>query len=166
MDVLGSGVVLWSGTARNANTNFSNLSGYCTGASEQVYKFYQGICGVTSMIFRAGMLQPDLQIVKRHGHTSWYTKYYGETVVGDDAAIYEDIKQFEIQNISPETMILRSKRIGDKPYVLLVSERAWTGQVLIQKKLVDELSAEIIRSWHGTTKRRYSVYDRKTDSGN
>lgn len=166
MSVLSGWVVLRSGAVRNANQHFSNLPGYCTGASDQVYKFYQGICGVTSMIFRASMLEPTLYVTKRYGHTNRYTRYYGEIVRGDDAAIYEDIKQFEIQNTSPYQIIMRSVWIGQKPFVILVSDHSSSVLLTIQKKSLSELSAQIVRTRNGITKTWTSVYDQKVDTAN
>ncbi len=73
--------------------------------------FYQGICGVSSMAFRASILDPDITITKRSSHAKWYAQYYGKKVVGDDASMYEDIKEFEIRNDSSTPLIIKSKII-------------------------------------------------------
>ena len=73
--------------------------------------FYMGICGVSSMAYRASILNPNVTISKRASHLQRFTRYYGDDIYGDDAAIYELTKQFEIVNNSDQTMIMRSKII-------------------------------------------------------
>jgi hypothetical protein len=166
MKALSAWVLLKPGQVRNANQAFSYLEGYCTGESKQVYRFYQGICGVTSMVFRVSMLAPQLDITKRAGHTDRYTTYYGQQVVGDDAAIYEDIKQFEIQNTSTGDVVLKSLRVGSDPYVVLISQSPLQSPLLLQKQTLDALKAQIIRIYDSQKIVRSSAYNATIDTVN
>lgn len=131
-----------------------------------MYRFYQGICGVTSMVFRVSMLAPQLDITKRAGHTDRYTTYYGQQVVGDDAAIYEDIKQFEIQNTSTGDVVLKSLRVGSDPYVVLISQSPLQSPLLLQKQTLDALKAQIIRIYDSQKIVRSSAYNATIDTVN
>lgn len=108
--------------------------------------FYQGICGVSSMAFRASILDPEITITKRSSHAKWYAKYYGEKVVGDDASMYEDIKEFEIQNNSATPLLIKSKIIGDTPYLVYIHQTPLSSPVSVSKKETGPLSALLERS--------------------
>lgn len=163
-------IVIEPGDTRNANKAFSYLSWYCTWSSDQEYMFYQWICGVSSMAFRASILTPDMKILKRSGHTKWFTKYYGDAIYGDDAAIYEDIKQFEIRNDSDYPFYIKSKILWDRPYLVFVSPRPLSSKVQLKKEQTWPLSARIdrtfIRDGKTITESWSSDYVVKTDEGN
>jgi len=82
--------------------------------------FYGGVCGVSSLLFRISLLQPDIQIIQRYPHSEWYTIYYGDTVEGDDAAVIEMRKQFEIKNTGATPIYFRSKNIGTRTYAAFI----------------------------------------------
>jgi VanW like protein len=163
-------IVIEPGTTRNANKTFAHLPGYCTGSSTQEYMFYQWICGVSSMAFRASMLDPDVTILKRSGHTKWFTKYYGDTIYGDDAAIYENIKQFEMRNDSDYPLYIKSKIIWDRPYLVFISPRPLSSKVQLKKEQTGPLSARIERNFMRDgkiiTEFWNSEYAVKTEEGN
>lgn len=85
----------------NVNSELTNLSWYCTWPEGGwLYMFYQWVCGTSTLFFRNALVNPNIYITKRQWHSNWFTKYYGDYIYGDDAAIYEMQKQFEIQNKS------------------------------------------------------------------
>lgn len=163
-------IVIEPGTTRNANQTFAYLPWYCTWSTSEPYMFYQWICGVSSMAFRASMLDPDVTILKRSGHTKWFTKYYGDTIYGDDAAIYENIKQFEIRNDSDYPLYIRSKIIWDRPYLVFISPHPLSSKVQLKKEQTGPLSAHIERNFMRDgkiiTESWNSEYAVKTDEGN
>lgn len=163
-------IVLQPGESRNANNTFAYLPGYCKGDGETEYMFYQGICGVSSMAYRASLLNPNIAITKRASHSKWYTRYYGEDIYGDDASLYEDIKQFEIRNDSQDIMLIKSKLIGDRPYLVMIHPQRLPSIVHIQKKQTGELSAQITRTrskwWESQQETWSSNYYAKTWESN
>jgi vancomycin resistance protein YoaR len=54
---------------------------------------------MTAQVFRTALIHPSIAIVKRRPHNERFVQYYGAEVGGDDAAVYEMSKQFEIKNI-------------------------------------------------------------------
>ncbi|HMY80963.1 MAG TPA: VanW family protein [Candidatus Absconditabacterales bacterium] len=164
-------IILDSGGTRNANKTFAYLSGYCTGLEDgPTYMFYQGICGVSSMAYRASLLNPSIDIVKRSNHTKWYTKYYGDIIYGDDASLYEDIKQFEIRNNSDQLLIIKSKLISGKPYLVFLHPKPLPSTITLTKQQTGPLSAMIARSriQDGELQKQqwFSNYSIKTDASN
>ena len=53
---------------------------------------------MVSQLFRVSLINPDIVINKRYPHNEWFVQYYWENIWGDDAAVYEYSKQFEIKN--------------------------------------------------------------------
>lgn len=160
------------GQKRNANSQFAYLPGYCKGEGEH-FMFYQWICGVSSMAYRASILNPNVTITKRSNHTKRYTRYYGDDIYGDDAAIYEDIKQFEILNDSSEDLMIKSKIIWDRPYLVFIHPRKLSSSVAIHKSQTGPLTAQITRSWKDVndgdklkTETRNSRYTATTNASN
>lgn len=163
-------VVVNPGQIRNANKTFAYLPGYCTGSSSETYMFYQWICGVSSMAFRASALNPSIKILKRSGHTKRFTKYYGDVIAGDDAAIYENIKQFEIKNVSDYPLYIKSKIIWKRPYLVFISQKPLLSLVVLRKQQTGPLSARIDREFihNGEVLKESwsSEYVAKTEEGN
>ena len=137
---------------------------YCTWWSKQKFMFYQWVCGLSTQLFRASLITPGLQIVRRAPHTKRYTKYYGDIVYGDDSAIYEDQKKLIIKNVSDSPIYLRTL-IGEN-YLVSVSQSAPT--VSITKKRDTDMSARLIRTIaeSQTTTQRNSVYNGKITTSN
>jgi hypothetical protein len=138
-------ILIKPGQLRNANHTFTDLDGYCKGEGEE-YMFYQWICGVSSMAFRASILDPEITITKRSSHAKRYVQYYGEKVVGDDASMYEDIKEFEIQNNSSTPLLIKSKIIWDTPYLVYIHQTPLSSPVSVFKKETGPLSAVLERT--------------------
>ncbi|MDR0860656.1 MAG: VanW family protein [Candidatus Peribacteria bacterium] len=101
--------LLKPGESFNANRELAKVKGYCTGRGGKDYLFYGGVCGMTAQVFRTTLIHPDIEIVKRHPHNEWFVQYYGEEIGGDDAAIYEMSKQFEIKNAGTEDIYFKVK---------------------------------------------------------
>lgn len=101
-------VKLSSGQSLNLNKELTNLSGYCMWSEwEGKYMFYQWVCGTSTLFFRNALVTPDIYISKRQWHSNRFTKYYGDYIYWDDAAIYEMDKQFEIQNKSDYNLYIK-----------------------------------------------------------
>mgnify|MGYP002363792783 FL=1 len=162
-------IVIQPGQLRNANHTFTDIEGYCKWEGEE-YMFYQGICGVSSMAFRASILDPDITITKRSSHAKWYAQYYGKKVVGDDASMYEDIKEFEIRNDSSTPLIIKSKIIWDTPYLVYIHQTPLSSPVSVSKKQTGPLSASLERSflskWELVKNIRDSTYYEITEESN
>jgi len=97
---------------------------------------------MTSQLFRVSLMHPSIEVVARRGHNEWFTVYYGPEVGGDDAAIYEMSKQFEIRNIGGESIYLRTLLQGDRSLLVAVSPRShqW---VQIEKAPLNSLAVEV-----------------------
>ena len=93
----------------NFNAFLTNLRGYCTGRGAKTFSFYGGVCGVASQLFRAWLSSPQVRIDKRRGHNDRYMQYYGSEVEGDDAAVYEQSKQFVFTNTSDFPFLIKTE---------------------------------------------------------
>jgi VanW like protein len=95
---------------------------YC-GAETGKFRFYQGVCGASTMLFRNTLTNPVIDIEKRQNHNHRYTNFYGGTR-GDDAAIYEMSKLFVIKNVSKNPVYFRVLRDRhDNPIVFSLTPR-------------------------------------------
>jgi len=63
---------------------------------------------------------PDIEIVKRSPHSVRYVPYYSDYVFGDDAAIYEMSKQFEIKNNSEQTTYFKVLSQDNAAYLVSI----------------------------------------------
>jgi len=61
---------------------------------------------------------PDIEIVKRYPHSIRLVPYYSDYVFGDDAAIYEMSKQFEIKNNSNHTTYFKVLKQDNASYLV------------------------------------------------
>lgn len=134
------------------NQLFSGLDWYCKwyGAEWEIgqeFMFYQWVCGVSTQVFRLGVLSPELSVYKRQNHNTRYTVYYGDKIVWDDAAIYEDIKKLEIQNNSSWDLYILTKNWDkNRYYLVLVSEDKPDYDITIEKQTLDNMSANLKRT--------------------
>ncbi len=75
-----------------------------------------GICQISSTLFNA--IEPcEVTILERHNHT----KEVPYVPLGKDATIAYGIKDFKFQNISNNTLIIRSKVENDTLYIAIYS---------------------------------------------
>ena len=138
-------LLLKPGQVFNYNNHLKNLKGYCDGISGDVRLFYGGVCGVSSQLFRASLIDPDIAILQRQPHNEWFTVYYGEKVQGDDASVVEMRKQFEIKNNGSTDLYFRTKKQGTTTFLVIISPQAPTQQVKISKKYISDLQVELTR---------------------
>lgn len=89
---------LLPGEKLNMNRDISKRRGRCQNDQES-YLFGEGACGASTQFFRTAMMTPDLYVTKRYPHGEWRAGFYGDTIRGDDASMYQMNKQLEIQNI-------------------------------------------------------------------
>ena len=109
--------------------------------------FYQWVCGVSTQVFRLWVLFPGLWVYKRQNHNIRYTVYYGDEIVWDDAAIYEDIKKLEIRNDSNEDIYLLTKNWNEDRYFLVsISPTKPDYTIKVEKQPLWNLSANLKRT--------------------
>lgn len=143
------GYVLQPGQSLNYNTLLSWAKGYCTGSTKIQYQFYGGVCGAATQLFRSALLAPGLSILKRSNHAQRYSAYYGEAVLGDDAALYEDQKSLIIKNTTsapfvfalvehaPEIFLVAYTPIAESRFVQITKQTGENLQAWVTKSLLD-----------------------------
>lgn len=120
----------------NANQHLIYQNGYCRWQSEQDFLFYGGVCWMISQLFRVSLLNPEITITKRFSHNERFAVYYWETVWGDDAAIYERSKQFEILNNWDSDILFKVRNNWDSTQLIAIS-RPTEKWVQINKNFID-----------------------------
>lgn len=138
-------LLLKPGQVFNYNNHLKNLRGYCDGISGDVRLFYGGVCGVSSQLFRAALINPDIAILQRQPHNEWFTVYYGEKVQWDDAAVVEMRKQFEIKNAGTSDLYFRTKKQGTTTFLVIISPQTSREQVKISKTYISDLQVDVTR---------------------
>lgn len=148
--------VLQPGEQFNFNRYLMGLRGYCKGLGNNDFLFYGGVCGVASQLFRSGLSAPQVRIDQRWGHNNWYSKYYGEHVEGDDAAVYERNKWLTFTNTAQRPMMIKVWNQGDETVLFFVIEAdAVQGQwVQITKQKHSHLAVDL-------SKQVYQVRDQQ-----
>ena len=136
------GVIMNPWDRFNANEKLSSLRWYCEWASEWSYSFYGGVCWMVSQLFRVSLINPDIEIMKRFPHGERFVQYYWENVWGDDAAVYEYSKQFEIQNLWNSDIIFKMRHEWNKSILVAIS---WPTDkwVNISKENIDQRETAI-----------------------
>ena len=127
----------------NLNAALQSLNGYCRGQTDTDLMFYGGVCGVSSQLFRVSLLHPSIEVLQRSAHNERFTVYYGDTVEGDDAAMIQMRKQFEIKNTSDAAIYFRTKQIGQTTYLVAISPYKITNFVAISKQWNGPLSVQL-----------------------
>lgn len=138
-------LVLKAGESYNYNKTLVNIDGYCKGTGGFEYLFYQGVCGASTQLFRNTLLNPDLEVVQRFNHSQRYVNFYDEYVFGDDAAVYEWTKQFEIKNISTNEVYFKVLTLNGEKYLLSVSAKKPQTMSIVSKQQKDKLTAEVVK---------------------
>jgi len=105
----------------NINQKLSSLWWYCKWISNESHSFYWWVCGMVSQLFRVSLINPDIVINKRYPHNEWFVQYYWENIWGDDAAVYEYSKQFEIKNTGESDIILKTRNNESKSIIVAIS---------------------------------------------
>lgn len=125
----------------NLNDHISYLPWYCKWSWPQNLMFYGGVCWFASQLFRSSLLNPDMEILKRSWHSVWLTAYYSDYIYWDDAAIYQNTKQFEIKNNSKKNIYFKVMNKWDYSYFIAILSKEPEKKVNISKKQVWNLSA-------------------------
>ena len=141
------GKLIKAGSDFSFNRHLFGLRGYCQGNAGLDLKFYWGVCGAASQLFRASLTNPLLEISKRWGHNDWYSAYYGEKVQGDDASVYETSKQLIIKNASASDVVIKTFQQWVKTYLVLVTDKksVQDKRVEIQKIYLGPLQVKLFR---------------------
>ena len=100
------------GETFNYNRVLANLPSYCMGNSPHMYLFYQWVCGGSTQLFWNALVNPQLFVTKRYAHSQWYEGFYGSKM-GDDASLYEWMKQFEMKNVGDKDIYMRTVVLDD-----------------------------------------------------
>lgn len=91
----------------NTNKEFAqHTKEYCWHETWR-YLFYGWVCGASTQLFRISLINPYIKVLQRHWHSQRYVWFYGKYIYGDDAAIYERSKQFEIKNIGNKDLYFK-----------------------------------------------------------
>lgn len=138
-------ILLKPGQVFNYNDHLKVLTWYCDGISNDIRLFYGGVCGVSSQLFRASLIQPDIAILQRHTHNERFTVYYGEKAEGDDAAVVEMRKQFEIRNAWAAELYFRTKKQGMRTFLVIIAPGTTNKQVKISKNYISDLEVTLTR---------------------
>lgn len=139
--------VIPAGEQFNFNQYLSSLKGYCKWLWGLDLRFYWGVCGVASQLFRASLTHPLMETPTRRGHSEWFSVYYGEKVEGDDAAVYEKDKQLVLKNNAPSDTIIKTFKKGEMSYLVLISEakEVQDKRVEIQKIYQTPLQVKLLK---------------------
>lgn len=129
----------------NLNKIISNQPDYCRGKGEN-YLFYQGVCGASTQLFRNALINPALRVTKRSAHGKRYAGFYGSTIIGDDASMYQYAKQLEVKNESEQDIYFVTLKRADWN-VALVSITPTKSDVVaeISKQQTAEMSALVLQ---------------------
>lgn len=145
--------IIQPGEILNLNQEIANAQGYCKWSGRKDLMFYGGVCGVSTQLFRASLLSPQITITKRFGHNERLVPYYSEYVFGDDAAMYEMSKQFEIKNQSDNELYIKYLQKNGGVYLAIITPEKSNQWVIIKKSQGEWLKAEVQRE----------IYQGKTD---
>ncbi len=155
----------------NLNEYISYLPWYCKWTWPKNLMFYGGVCWFASQLFRTSLINPDIEIVKRSWHSVWLTSYYSDYIYWDDAAIYQNNKQFEIKNTSDQEMYFKILDEWEFNYLIAISPKKSSKWVNINKTQIWNLSAQVIKEIYdiesGKIKNNQifdSVYSSKNDA--
>ncbi len=144
--------LLYPWESLNINKHIAYLPWYCKWSWPQDLMFFGGVCGFASQLFRIALIHPDIEVVKRYWHSVWLTAYYGDDVYGDDAAIYENSKQFEIKNNFKDEVYFKVFDRWNYKYLLAITPTKSVKWVNINKTQISNLSAKLEKQ----------IYDKKS----
>lgn len=161
---------LLPGQSFTINPLLAGLDGYCQWATPGKYLFYAWVCGVSTQLFRTSLLMPGLTPTERHGHNEWYTKYYGDKVIWDDAAIIDYRKQFTIQNQTKHAILIKWWSQWDSHYLVGLTTHTRPTVRIIKKEIAPlqwQVTKTVLYSGHVTqTGSRTTTYTRKNSDQN
>jgi vancomycin resistance protein YoaR len=105
---------------------------------------------MSAQVFRTAIIHPAIEITKRRPHNERFVQYYGAEIGGDDAAIYEMSKQFEIKNSGEEDIYFKVKRGSGHNLLVAISPHS-TQRVEITKHPINALNIDLERTIRATT---------------
>lgn len=143
-----NGKIIKAGADFNFNHYLFGLRGYCEGFGGLDLKFYGGVCGVASQLFRAALTSPFVEVPMRWGHNERFSAYYGDKVQGDDAAVYETSKQLILKNTTASDLLIKTFREGEKTALVFISDakNSRNKRVEIQKVYQSPLEVKLVKS--------------------
>jgi len=127
----------------NINKAISYLPWYCKWSGPQDLAFYGGTCWSAWQLFKTALLSPDIDITKRSPHIRWRSPFYWKTIFGDDAAILDYTKQFEIINNWYLPIYFKTLLYEDYDYLVAIYPWKNNKSVKIKKSPTWNLSAEV-----------------------
>lgn len=130
----------------NLNQKIANAKWYCKWSGPTNLMFYGGVCGLSTQLFRASLLAPQIEITKRYGHSRRLVPYYSEYIFGDDAAMYEMNKQFEIKNQSENDLYIKFLEKNSGIFLTIITPTKDNKWVTINKKQIQKLNAKVEKS--------------------
>jgi hypothetical protein len=152
----------------NLNDHVSYLPWYCKWRWPQDLMFYWGTCWFASQLFRVSLINPDIEILKRSWHSVWLTAYYSDYIYWDDAAVYQNSKQFEIKNTSPQEIYFKTLDKWSFNYFVAITPQKSSRWVNVNKEQIWKLSAKVVKeiyeieSWEPKSTQTFdSRYDSK-----
>ena len=104
----------------NTNKEFAQHTNEYCGHESGYYLFYGWVCGASTQLFRVSLINPYIKVLQRYWHSQRYVWFYGNYIYGDDAAIYQRSKQFEIQNIWEKEIYFKVWEKNGHKYLLSV----------------------------------------------
>ncbi len=164
-------LILEPGKVFNLNAHIAYNPNYCQ-FDWPNYMFNWGVCWVSTQLYRITLLHPDLAVRERHPHSKRWVQYYADYIYGDDAAMYEDIKNFKIENTWTDPILIKNldraeynkkynylvavspKRLGKK--VAVTKKQTWQLSSTVTKQIIDSRSNSILSS-----RSRDSTYGQK-----
>lgn len=124
------------GRILNVNNEISYLGGYCKGSGPQNLKFFGGVCGFATQLFRLSLLIPKIDVLKRYNHSFWSVPYYSDYIYGDDAVLYQKSKQLELKNSLTNQIYLKVLEKDSYTYLVGILDRELDSYVQISKEQV------------------------------
>ena len=115
------GVIMNPWDVFNVNEKLSSLDWYCRWITKDSFSFYGGVCWMVSQLFRVSLLHPEIVVNSRFPHNERFVQYYWEKVWGDDAAVYEYSKQFEIKNLSNSDIVFKMRHEWNHSILVAIS---------------------------------------------
>jgi hypothetical protein len=153
----------------NLNEYISYLPWYCKWTWPKNLMFYGWVCWFASQLFRTSLINPDIEIVKRSWHSVWLTAYYSDYIYWDDAAIYQNNKQFEIKNNSDKEIYFKVLDKWEFNYFVAIMPEKSSKWVNINKVQIWDLSAQVIKETYDMESwkiKNNQVFDSRYDSKN
>ncbi|MCK9466914.1 MAG: VanW family protein [Candidatus Absconditabacterales bacterium] len=113
-----NGMELKAGKELNLNSLISYDPRSCKGTLGKNFMFFGGSCGASTQFFRLSLIMPNLDVIERYPHSKWRAYYYGNKIMGDDAAMFENSMKFIVKNNFSSSIYFRVYEQGDFSYLV------------------------------------------------